>query len=161
MRLPLPIVAALLALSPAPVLAQSGNEPDLASLALILVVYLALIVGFIWVALLPTIIAVRRRHRHRWLILVVNILFSATGIGWIIALIWALNSLPFTDDFHGRLGTVRFEGGFSPVRVAQASEKADDAVDQLQRLKQLHAQGVLTDIEYQRGRKPLMDHLLG
>src|ERR1043166_2373651 len=50
--------------------------------------------GLIFIALicliypLPAIIAFHRRHRNRWLILVINIAFGATMIGWLIALVW-------------------------------------------------------------------------
>lgn len=137
---------------------QTYSEVNVPALLTIVGVYVALIVGAILVALIPTIIAFRRKHPHRWLILVINVLFSATGIGWIIALIWSLNSLPFTDDFHGKLGTVRVEPGDKPLQVAQVP--ADDPADQLHRLKQLHANGVLTDAEYQSARRPLLDRLV-
>lgn len=149
---------------PTAALAQTDTSVNGIGLLIAVLFWLAAIVGFFWIALLPTIIAFRRRHPHRWLILVINLLFSATGIGWIIALIWALNSLHFTDDFHGRLGTVRIETR-EPLLVAQTAQPtrspADDAADQLQRLKQLHAQGALTDEEYARARRPLLDRLMG
>jgi len=43
--------------------------------------------------LLPTIIAFAKSHRNRWVILIINIFFGATFIGWLIALIWALNKI--------------------------------------------------------------------
>ena len=47
---------------------------------------------------LPTIIAFKRSHRNRWIILLMNI-FGATIILWIIALVWALNK--FDDPVKG------------------------------------------------------------
>lgn len=41
----------------------------------------------------PTVIAFSRRHRSRWAILVLNLALGATLIGWIIALIWAMNKV--------------------------------------------------------------------
>jgi len=142
-----------------PAMAQQNADVNVTGLLVTITIYLALIVGLIWIALLPTIIAFRRRHPHRWLILVINVLFSATGIGWIIALIWALNSLPFTDDFHGKLGTIRVEPGKQPLAVTQ--QTPDDPADQLKRLKQLHVNGALTDEEYQLARQPFIVRLLG
>ena len=46
----------------------------------------------------PTIVAFKRSHRNRWLILLMNI-FGATIILWIIALVWALNK--FDDPVKG------------------------------------------------------------
>lgn len=40
---------------------------------------------------LPTIIAFNRDHRHRWVILIVNVVFGCTLLGWLVALVWALN----------------------------------------------------------------------
>jgi hypothetical protein len=42
---------------------------------------------------LPTIIAFRRQHRNRWVIFIVNFVFGGTLIGWLVALIWALNKI--------------------------------------------------------------------
>ena len=42
---------------------------------------------------LPSIVAFARRHRNRWVILAINLAFGATLIGWIIALVWALNKM--------------------------------------------------------------------
>lgn len=42
---------------------------------------------------IPTIVAFSRRHRNRWAILVLNLAFGVTLIGWVIALIWALNKV--------------------------------------------------------------------
>jgi hypothetical protein len=39
---------------------------------------------------IPAIIAWQRRHRQRVAILVVNIFFGWTFVGWIIAFVWAL-----------------------------------------------------------------------
>ena len=41
---------------------------------------------------LPTIIAFKRSHRNRWIILLMNI-FGATIVFWVIALVWALNKV--------------------------------------------------------------------
>ena len=42
---------------------------------------------------LPTIVAFTRRHRNRWVILIINLAFGATLIGWVGALVWAMNSV--------------------------------------------------------------------
>jgi Superinfection immunity protein len=43
-----------------------------------------LVIGF-----LPTIIAMCRNHRNWFVILLLNLFTSWTGLGWFIALIWA------------------------------------------------------------------------
>lgn len=39
---------------------------------------------------LPTIVAFARGHRHPGVILVLNLLFGWTGVGWVGCLIWAM-----------------------------------------------------------------------
>ena len=48
--------------------------------------------------LIPAIIAYKRHHPHRLAILIVDILFGATVIGWVGTLIWALIT-PQTAEF--------------------------------------------------------------
>jgi Superinfection immunity protein len=60
-----------------------------------LVFYLAfgivlLIIGAIYAA--PTLLAFRRDHPNRWIILVINVAFGGTIIGWGIALVWAMRA---------------------------------------------------------------------
>ena len=55
----------------------------------------ALVLGLIAIVLyfFPTIIAFRRGHRNRWVIFLINFVFGATVLGWIGALIWAMNRI--------------------------------------------------------------------
>jgi hypothetical protein len=55
-------------------------------------IFLLVVVGFGFFSI-PTLVAFSRRHRNRWAILVLNLVFGATLIGWVIALIWALNKV--------------------------------------------------------------------
>jgi hypothetical protein len=59
----------------------------------LIVVGLVLVVLGCAIYLLPTIIAFHRMHRSRWMILVLNLAFGATLVGWVIALVWALNKV--------------------------------------------------------------------
>ena len=43
---------------------------------------------------LPTIVAAIRNSRHLLAIFLINLFLSWTGIGWIVALIWAFTSEP-------------------------------------------------------------------
>jgi hypothetical protein len=40
--------------------------------------------------LLPTLIAFFRRHHYRWIICAINIVTGATGVGYFVALVWAI-----------------------------------------------------------------------
>ncbi|MHB8743160.1 MAG: superinfection immunity protein [Sulfuricaulis sp.] len=56
---------------------------------------------------LPAFIAFRRQHRNRVAILVVNMFLGLTGIGWIVALIWAFTADVEFDGGKGDTGTNR------------------------------------------------------
>lgn len=49
---------------------------------------LAMIAGYV----LPTVVAFYRGHPNRWLILIVNVAFGATFVGWLGALVWAAHA---------------------------------------------------------------------
>jgi len=45
--------------------------------------------GLLWLYFLPAVLAHRRAHQHEPAILLLNLFFGLTVIGWFIALIWA------------------------------------------------------------------------
>jgi hypothetical protein len=53
--------------------------------------HLLLLLPLAGLYLLPTWISIKRNHSQHVYIAIVNIFFGRTGIGWIIALLWALN----------------------------------------------------------------------
>jgi len=40
---------------------------------------------------LPSYLAFQRSHEYRWVILVINLVFGASIVGWVISLVWALS----------------------------------------------------------------------
>ena len=58
-------------------------------LVLILIGVAAFVIHF-----LPTIAAYNRQVENFWWIFLINLLFGWTLIGWIVALVWALNDRP-------------------------------------------------------------------
>ncbi len=88
------VAVAATALTPMPALAQTYMASHRAHMGLGIVAILVLVVvGVALIALhfLPGIIATRRHHRSALAIWLVNIFFGWTLIGWIVALVWALN----------------------------------------------------------------------
>src|SRR5258708_7506378 len=68
-----------------------GSQPPSDDTAFIIFLSLAfLIVGIIYI--MPSIVAFRRNHPNRWIILVINVAFGGTVIGWGIALVWAMRA---------------------------------------------------------------------
>jgi hypothetical protein len=53
------------------------------------------ILGLIYIV--PSIVAFRRNHPNRWIILVINLAFGGTIIGWGVALVWALQAVHRID----------------------------------------------------------------
>ena len=43
--------------------------------------------------MIPTIVAFNKGHRNRWEIMIINIVFGTTLLGWLIAIIWAFNKV--------------------------------------------------------------------
>lgn len=52
-------------------------------------VFILIFVASIAVYFLPSILAMLRHHRDRFLILIVNVFFGWSVLGWFMALIWS------------------------------------------------------------------------
>ena len=64
----------------------------------------AVIVGVVFVYLLPTVISGMRHHQNGGAIFATNILLGWTFIGWAVALIWACSAVKRNeDDFDRRI----------------------------------------------------------
>jgi hypothetical protein len=48
--------------------------------------------GFVVIYLLPFIVAMKRKHKNRVPIFLVNLLFGWSFIGWGVALVWSFTS---------------------------------------------------------------------
>ena len=140
---------------------MSGNDTD----ALLTLIFLGLIPLAFLIYAIPSIIAFRRRHPNRFAILVINIAFGGTGIGWLGALVWALSAVHLSNETGGSNGG---ESGLNlvandakPVRlVSQPANAVTDrlgegsptsitaAVSQIERLSTLRANGHLTESEF-------------
>ena len=53
-------------------------------------IFVFLVVCFATFFFTPTIIAFNKKHKYRWIILFINVVFGSTLIGWFGALIWAI-----------------------------------------------------------------------
>lgn len=92
----------------------------------LLVLLLVLAVFFYFV---PTIVAIRRRHRNRMAVLVLNLALGWTLLGWVVALVWANTSdvEPEPQEALG-LGLVGAQGGNSAAGVVSSSVAARSQV---------------------------------
>lgn len=122
-------------------------------------VLIFVIVGLI-VFCIPSVIAFKRRHPNRWPILLINMIFGGTGLGWFGALMWAMSAVHRspTGNHGGESGLNLFVNDVKTLRVSASDQQAgNDPVADLLRLKKLFDAGVVTADEYAAMRKPLLD----
>jgi len=116
-----------------------------------------LIIGLIYI--LPSIVAFQRDHPNRWLILVINLAFGGTIIGWGVALAWAMRAV------H-RLGSTS-SGGESGLNVFINDVRRVQLVDpprlpqtsvtlELERLHDLLVRGAISQIEFDTFKAKLL-----
>ncbi len=93
----------------------ASDNPDS---PLMIFIYLGLTI-FGLVFFLPTIVAFKRKHPNRFLILVINVLAGWTGIAWLVALIWAMNKVHIspTGSSGGESGVNLFVNDEKKVRI--------------------------------------------
>jgi len=119
---------------------------------------LALVVYF-----LPTIIALWRKHHYKWVIFAINFIFGLTGVGYLVALIWAVwpkqtavfdvvtndpttNSPEAGQKIYGQMGT--------NVRAFQNAKNNDDEL--LRRLAKLRNDGVISEEDFGKKKKEIL-----
>jgi hypothetical protein len=67
---------------------SSGYSVNDFGSGILILIFISFVIYF-----LPSIIAFSRSHRNRWIILLINTIFGATIIGWLITFIWSLNKI--------------------------------------------------------------------
>ncbi|WP_454011988.1 superinfection immunity protein [Aquamicrobium terrae] len=154
-----------LALSPALAAAAPANsDDDVAATALGFLVVLV-ILGVIY--FLPTIIAFRRQHPNRWVILILNVVLGGTIIVWLGCLVWAFKAVHLTDDPSGSHGgesglnivandvkRVRLEALPPPPLPPQPDNT--DLIGRLERLKRLLDDGAIDAAQFRRMRNKII-----
>jgi hypothetical protein len=110
------------------------------------------------IAFLPSIIAFRKKHPNRWLILAVNgFLGPIGGLGWLLALAWSLKVIhrsPLTEEGlgsdGGESGLNIFVNDERKVRIVNEGQwGTPDKTEQLLKLKELLDSGALTKEEFE------------
>ncbi len=144
------LAGSLVALCIIGIMAAGGQDNWVFGVGILLVVFL-LIIAF------PTLIAFWRGHPNRYLILVLN-LFFATGVTWVIALIWSLHKAHISNKPDGSDGG---ESGLNllvndEMKVRHSIGIQGDVASQLTALKSLYDTGALSDDEYQLAKKRII-----
>src|SRR5882724_2436971 len=108
-----------------------------------------LIAGFIYI--LPTIVAFRRDHPNRWIILVINVAFGGTILGWGIAPAWALRAAHRIGSTNsgGESGLNLFVNDIKRIQVVEPPPlPATSLSHELERLHDLHTRGAISQAEF-------------
>jgi hypothetical protein len=108
-----------------------------------------LIAGIVYI--MPSIIAFRRSHPNRWIILVINIAFGGTIIGWGIALVWAMRAAHRTGSASsgGESGLNLFINDVKKIQVTEPPPLPQTSLShELERLHGLLVQGAISQTEF-------------
>ena len=120
-----------------------------------LVGFLILMPFLLGVYFVPTIVAFARQHQDRWAILVVNLVFGFTGLGWLVSVIWALNAV------HRPVGVGASGASGSNViaddpRLDRSPYLPTPPYTDLARLKELLDKGAIDQAEYDQMKHRLL-----
>ena len=122
----------------------------------ILILFLLGTIVFCLIYMAPSIIAFRRGHPNRWLILVINFAFGGTVIGWGVALVWALRAvhrLVRAAD-GGESGLNIFVNDPKKIQVVAATPNS--LGDELERFHGLLTRGAISQGEFDVLKAKLM-----
>jgi hypothetical protein len=136
---------------------QSGSQPpdDIALLISLSIGFL--IAGIIYI--IPSIVAFRRNHPNRWIILVINLAFGGTIIGWGIALVWAMRAAHRVGSTSsgGESGLNLFVNDVKRVQVVEPPPLPQASVTQeLEHLHGLLTRGAISQVEFDNLKAKLL-----
>jgi hypothetical protein len=117
-----------------------------------------LIVSFVYV--IPTFIAFRRNHPNRWPILLINVVFGGTILGWGIALAWALRAVhrPGSTGSGGESGLNIFVNDVRKVELVEPPPLPNASLsEEIERLHELFIRGAISQAEFDGLKAKLLD----
>lgn len=129
---------------------------------------------------LPTIIAFARSHHYRWIIFAINLIAGLSGLGYLVAFVWALwprqtaavdiiagdlttNSDSANQHIYRKLGhsakAFREGAGLaaSPSAPPTNPSKTREALESLQELGRLRDSGVISEPEFDAMKQRLLE----
>jgi hypothetical protein len=130
---------------------QSASQMPMESQAFELLILGIGFLVFVLVYTLPSIVAFRRNHPNRWLILVINLAFGGTIIGWGIALAWAMRAVHRLGSASsgGESGLNLFVNDVRKVQLVDPPPLPQTSVTlELERLHGLFVRGAISQIEF-------------
>jgi hypothetical protein len=124
-------------------------QPDSHAGDLIFLAIFFLVVGIVYI--LPSIVAFRRNHPNRWIILVINVAFGGTIIGWGIALAWAMRAAHRigSTSSGGESGLNLFINDVKKIQVVEPPPLPQTSLShELERLHDLFVRGAISQTEF-------------
>lgn len=130
-----------------------------------------IVVGILLLLLygLPTFIAFSRQHEFRWIIFAINLVLGASGVGWLVALVWAIypKNKSLADPLLGNpTGLGSRNVGHTLGEVSASADQSRDqqlgsasALDALDRLAALAEKGIITPDEFEKKKASLLCHI--
>lgn len=129
---------------------HSSSQPPSDDLTFVIFLGISfLIAGIIYI--MPSIIAFRRSHPNRWIILVINIAFGGTIIGWGVALVWAMRAAHRLGSASsgGESGLNLFINDVKKIQVVEPPPLPQTSLShELERLHGLLVQGAISQTEF-------------
>lgn len=108
-----------------------------------------LIIGIIYIV--PSIVAFRRNHPNRWIILVINLAFGGTLIGWGVALVWAMRAAHRVGDTSsgGESGLNLLVNDVKKIQLVDPPPLPQTSpVQDLERLHDLLVRDAISQVEF-------------
>jgi hypothetical protein len=127
---------------------------------LFFVAIIFLIIGIVFI--LPSIVAFRRDHPNRWIILVINVAFGGTIIGWGVAMVWALRAVhqPGFANSGGESGLNLFINDVKKIQVVEPPPlPAASVAQELERLHDLLTRGAISQVEFDGLKASFLDNI--
>lgn len=145
------IVGPPVAFALVPILAEPAMAQETDGLGGPIAVLLFVAIG-LFVYMIPTVVAFRRRHPNRWIIGALNVTLGGTGIVWLGCLVWACGAVHKSAEAGGsdggESGLNVFANDVQKVELVDRPMAATDQVAKLERLKQLLDTQAITKDEF-------------
>jgi len=105
---------------------------------------------------LPTYIAVKKQHKHKVSIILINVILGLFwGIGWLIALIWALvgDGSEQVSDNSKKVGDDSEQATLKTAKVNNNPTSAQE----LELLQKLKLEGVITEEAFNKQKNAILN----
>jgi hypothetical protein len=131
--------------------------------ALTILLYIILAVVVVALYFVPTIIAYRRDHGYKGIILAINLVLGASGIGYLIALVWAIwpQEKSILDPVLGNptgLGVRNVGDTFGSKKAGEVRGEVQekDMTAEIEKIAKLLKEGHITREEYDSMKKKII-----